>query len=416
MAGTYRLPGRLLALTILARVVVLALDALLLARRVATATPSETSHHLVPHVIERYAPLVVLNLMMLNVVAPVLGLVAGAMDYASVLKAWLTLLGWLSGWVLFCLFALGIVGLLAVLGMRLADRITLRLGPAARVPAIVDRGIVALTAVYCAWAMALTFNGTFDHASATEHRSEILDVWGIPKTPLWWRTFARGTRPAASSACSSSRSATRWFPRSSTRTTRTCPVLPGFFVLRWVESMRLDFEHDLEALVAAAPSGRVAPEAAHSDAAPGRTLGRGGDACRHLRSAPPGRSQLHNTGSGDPARAAPDVRRHRARQGDPARVTRPRTMRFGAAAAIPAVVSLLTVAGPASASSTAGSTRSASSISAMTARCTTRIAGRSAPTGTALSPRHRRASSSHPTRRHPPTRPGGGARRAARRR
>ena len=147
--------------------------------------------------------------MMLNVVAPVLGLVAGAMDYTSVLKAWLTLLGWLSGWVLFCLFALGIVGLLAVLGMRLADRITLRLGPAARVPAIVDRGIVTLTAVYCAWAMALTLNGTFDHASATEHRSEILDVSGIPKTPLWWRTFARGTRPAASSACSSSRSATR---------------------------------------------------------------------------------------------------------------------------------------------------------------------------------------------------------------
>ena len=142
MAGTYRLPGRLLALTILAGVVVLALDALLLARRVATATPSETSHHLI-HVIERYAPLVVLNLMMLNVVAPVLGLVAGAMDSVSVLKAWLTLLGWLSGWVLFCLFALGIAGLLAVLGMRLADRIMLRLAPppAAR---HLRRGIVAL--------------------------------------------------------------------------------------------------------------------------------------------------------------------------------------------------------------------------------------------------------------------------------
>jgi hypothetical protein len=254
MAGTYRLPGRLLALTILAGVVVLALDALLLARRVATATPSETSHHLI-HVIERYAPLVVLNLMMLNVVAPVLGLVAGAMDYVSVLKAWLTLLGWLSGWVLFCLFALGIVGLLAVLGMRLADRIMLRFGPASRVPLMVDRGIVALTAVYCAWAMALTFNGTFDGASATEHRSEILDVWGVPKTPLWWADVRSWDAPGGIKRVLIYPERDQMVPALLDVGQHVrVRIRPGFFGLRWVESMQLDFDHDLEALVAAAPS------------------------------------------------------------------------------------------------------------------------------------------------------------------
>jgi hypothetical protein len=207
------------------------------------------------HVIERYAPLVVLNLMMLNVVAPVLGLVAGAMDYTSVLKAWLTLLGWLSGWVLFCLFALGLVGLLAVLGLRLADRIMLRFGPASRVPAVVDRGIVALTAVFCAWAMALTFNGTFDHASATEHRSEILDVWGIPKTPLWWADIRSWDAPGGIKRVLIYPERDQMVPALLDAGQRVrVRIRPGFFGLRWVESMRLDFEHDLEPLVAAAPS------------------------------------------------------------------------------------------------------------------------------------------------------------------
>jgi hypothetical protein len=254
MAGTYRLPGRLLALTILAGVLVLALDALLLARRVATATPSETSHHLI-HVIERYAPLVVLNLMMLNVVAPVLGLAAGAMDYVSFLRAWLTLLGWLSGWVLFCLFALGIVGLLAVLGLRLADRIMLRFGPASRVPAMIDRGIVTLTAVFCAWAMALTFNGTFDGASATEHRSEIVAVWGIPSTPLWWADVRSWDAPGHVKRVLIDPERDKVVPALLEVGHRVrVRIRPGYFGLSWVESMHVDFDHDLEALVAAAPS------------------------------------------------------------------------------------------------------------------------------------------------------------------
>jgi hypothetical protein len=193
--------------------------------------------------------------MMLNVVAPVLGLVAGAMDYVSVLKAWLTLLGWLSGWVLFCLFALGIAGLLAVLGMRLADRIMLRLGPAARVPRMVDRGIVALTAVYCAWAMALTFNGAFDGASATEHRSEILDVWGVPKTPLWWADVRSWDAPGGIKRVLIYPERDQMVPALlDVGQHIRVRIRPGFFGLLWVESMRLDFEHDLEPLVAAAPS------------------------------------------------------------------------------------------------------------------------------------------------------------------
>jgi hypothetical protein len=59
----------------------------------------------------------------------------------------------------------------------------------------------------------------WDLRSRVGHRAsgEILDVWGIPKTPLWWADVRSWDAPAASSACSSTRSAIRWSPRSSTR-------------------------------------------------------------------------------------------------------------------------------------------------------------------------------------------------------
>lgn len=255
MAGTYRTPHRLAALTVLAGVVVLALDAALLARRVSNATPSETSSHLL-EIAGRFAPLVVLNLIVLSILAPVIGYVAASLSTLSLFKTGLTLLSWLSAQVLVALFALGIAGVLAVTAMRLLDRAVLRWHPVRRAVAIGDHGIVALTALYCAWAMLLTFNGSLDPGKAVaEHRSEIVKVWGVSAISLWWadvrswdaagdlkRVVIFPERDQVVPALLSEGQPVR------------VRVRTGFLGLSWVESMRLDFEHEIEPLVAAAPS------------------------------------------------------------------------------------------------------------------------------------------------------------------
>lgn len=258
MAGTYRTPDRLSALTVLLGVVVLAFDALLLARRISNATPSETSSRLL-EVAGRYAPLVVLNLVVLNILAPAIGYVAASMSNFSVFKTGLTLVGWLSAQVLVTLFVLAILGVLTVAAMRILDGAVLRWRPVGRAVALGDRAVVTLTALYCAWAMLLTFNGALDRGVVVaEHRSEILKIWGVPRIDLWWADvrswdaggglkrvliFPERDRVVATLLSEGQRVRVR--------------IRPGFFGLPWVESMRLDFEHDLEPLVAAAPSAAV---------------------------------------------------------------------------------------------------------------------------------------------------------------
>jgi hypothetical protein len=256
MAGTYRTSNRLSALTILVGVIVLAFDLLLLVRRVSNATPSEMSTHLF-EVAGRYAPLVVLNLIMLNVLAPVLGYIASLMPKMSLLKTGLTLLGWLSAQFLFGFFVLGVAGVLAVMAMRLLDRAVLRWRSFERAVGVGDRAIVVLTALYLAWAMLLTFNGSFDRGTVTtEHRSEILRVWGVPgSSTLWWADVR-------SWEASGGLKRVLIFPERDQVVPKLLSegqhvrvrIRTGYFGLPWVESMRLDFEHEIEPLVAAAPS------------------------------------------------------------------------------------------------------------------------------------------------------------------
>ncbi len=92
-------------------------------------------------------------------------------------------------------------------------------------------------------------------ASATEHRSEILDVWGVPKTPLWWADVRSWDAPGGIKRVLIFPERDQMVPALLDVGQRVrVRIRPGFFGLRWVESMRLDFEHDLEPLVAAAPS------------------------------------------------------------------------------------------------------------------------------------------------------------------
>lgn len=253
-AGGFRTPQWFFAPTLFAGAVLTGLTALLLARRIAIAAPSGSAHEVLD-VAVRYAPLVVLNLMVLSVLAPVLGLIASVMRPVSVWKVWLGLLGLLSAYALFCLFALGVVGLVAVLAMRVLDRALRALGIAARGPALVDRALVGATAVYCLWAAVLACNGALDRGPASEHRSEIVDVWGLPGTFLWWADLRSGNGSGGIERvlivpARDGLSPARLDPRQRMRVV----TRPGRFGITWVETIAVDFGPDLEPLVAAAPT------------------------------------------------------------------------------------------------------------------------------------------------------------------
>ena len=253
-AGAYQAPGPLPGLTVLAGTLLFLGTILVFARRIASATPSEFSHGLL-ETIARYAPFVVLSLIMLNVVAPVVGLVASMMTKLSVLKVALTLVGRLSGQVLFLAFIAAIAVFAAVVLMRLVDRAERRWPAAGRVFSVLERAVIGLSAAYCAWAILLTFNAMLDSGAAVVHRSEVVRVWGVPHTTLWWadvrawdaqgqvkRIFVFPERDLVTATLLTSGQPV------------TVAVRPGLFGLPWVERMRLDFERNWEPLVALAPT------------------------------------------------------------------------------------------------------------------------------------------------------------------
>jgi hypothetical protein len=190
------------------------------------------------------------------VLAPVLAYLAASMTRISLLKTALTLLGWLSAQFLFGLFAVGIVAVVAVTAMRLLDRAMLRWRPLEHVVTVADRAIVTCTALFCAWAILLSFNGSLDQGTEiTEHRSEILRIWGIPNTALWWADVRAPATPGGFERVLVFPERDQIVPTFLAEGQHVrVRFRKGFFGMRWVESMRLDFEDDLEPLVAAAPS------------------------------------------------------------------------------------------------------------------------------------------------------------------
>ena len=254
LTGTFRAANPYLALSIVVGFCIAILAGVLLVRRIALATPSQGSGRVI-HVFERYAPLVVINLIALNLVAPVVGFVATLLVNMPFWRTYLTLVGWLSAQVLGWLFSLAVAGVIAVAVMRLIDRAAGRWQPVARAAIVMDRVIIGAGAIYCVSAMALFINGSLDWSGAIEKRGEIVRVWGVPKTPVWWADVRHSD---------SSNHLTRVlvFPlRDQITTSSLAPgqhvrlrIRPGLLKIPWIESMRLDFEQDLPSLVAAVPS------------------------------------------------------------------------------------------------------------------------------------------------------------------
>jgi hypothetical protein len=256
IAAGYRTPHAFFGPTMLVGAALTLVTALLVARRIAVAAPSGVAHMLLD-VFLRYAPLVVLNLIVLSVLAPVLGLVATLMHPVSIWKYWLTLLGLLSAYALFCLFALAIAGFMAVLAMRLADRGLRGLGVPARAQALGERALIAVTAAYCVWIAALACNGALDRGPRAEHASELIRVWRVPGTWLGWATLRAWDSPGGE---------VHVLLIPGTERDSLVPTLlaegqqmrvvtrPGRLGIPWVEHVNVDFESDLEPLVAAAPT------------------------------------------------------------------------------------------------------------------------------------------------------------------
>ena len=254
VTGTFRAANPYLALSIVVGFGLSILTGILLVCRIAVATPSQVSGRVI-HVFERDAPLVVINLIALNLIAPIVGFVATMLVNMSFWRTYLTLVGWLSAQVLCWLFSLAIAGVIAVAVMRLIDRTAGRCQSVTRAALVLDRVIIGAAAIYCAWALALFFNGSLDWGPAVEQRGEIVRVWGVPKTPVWW---ADVRQPDSSNLLAR----VLVFPlRDQVRASSLAQgqhvhlkIRPGLLKIPWVESMRLDFEQDLPSLVSAVPS------------------------------------------------------------------------------------------------------------------------------------------------------------------
>ena len=255
MAGTYRTSNRLFALTVLVGTIVLACDLLLLAKRVSNALPSEWSDRVLD-IAARYVPLLLVGLMAVNGLAALLGWLNASTLRLSVLDGGFSLAGWLAARALLGLLVLGTAGgLLAGTALALGYA-ALRWPAVARTGAIVDRVIVGVTALYCAWALLLTLNGSFDRSRvSTEHRGEIVKVWGFSTPSLWWADIRRVDGADGFERVLLVPERDRIVPTLVSEGQRVrVRVRKGFFGLAWVESMRLDLERGIVELVAAAPS------------------------------------------------------------------------------------------------------------------------------------------------------------------
>ena len=255
MAGTYRTSNRLFALTMLAGVVVLACDLLLLAKRISNAMPPRWSNRAVEGA-ARWVPILLLGLIAISALAAAFGYVNASTLKLPLLERALSLTGELAARALFGLLLVGAAGGLLAGTTMVLGYAALRWPPVARTGAIVDRVVVGATALYCAWALLLTLNGSFDRSRvSTEHRGEIVKVWGFATPSLWWADIRRVDAAGGFERVLLVPERDRVVPTLVSEGQRVrVRVRAGIFGLAWVESLRLDTDYGIAELVAAAPS------------------------------------------------------------------------------------------------------------------------------------------------------------------
>jgi hypothetical protein len=170
--------------------VLFGVSVVLLVRRLTAATPPAWLSPVTGHW-ETFACLAVVNLMILNVLAPYFRIVSQARGQNPVTQNAFGLAGRLTGRVLGVLFIAGTVTLLCVLAIRLYDRAVRRLPPLAGAGRLLERGAVAAIVAYCFYAIVLIYNGGLDRSPVQHHDSEILASYEVERPfGFLWLWFA----------------------------------------------------------------------------------------------------------------------------------------------------------------------------------------------------------------------------------
>ena len=147
-ASHFRLADRALALGLPVGLAALGVILVVLAYQIGTVRPSPRWRPRL-QAIEQHAPLVIIYLVLLNVFAPFLALLA-FLPTASPLMQWMVPpLAFYSSYLLYALFILAGAGLALVLIARLVDRLLLR-GPAVRrLAELAGKVAAVVTGAFC---------------------------------------------------------------------------------------------------------------------------------------------------------------------------------------------------------------------------------------------------------------------------
>jgi hypothetical protein len=251
-ASHFRRADRTLALGLPVGLAELGVILVVLAYQIGTLRPSPRWRSRF-EAIEEHAPLIIIYIVLLNVFAPFLALLAFLPTASPPMQWMVPPLAIYSSYLLYALFILAAAGLGLV--ARLVDRLLLRGSAVRRLVALAGKVAAVVTGAFCVWGVLLGLNGGLDTAPATERRGEIVRIWGVPGTTLWWAdvrpldTRERGMRvfmlPGIDEVVAGRATAGQQV-RLTTR--------PGAFGLSWVASLARDRTPQLEPLVAAAPT------------------------------------------------------------------------------------------------------------------------------------------------------------------
>jgi hypothetical protein len=258
MVGVHRLPGRYHSLGFDIGLLLFCLSLLRLIRRITRMSVPEELRSLSPHQWAGFGCLLVLNLILVNVVAPYLRLLSQARLGSPVFQAVLLLAGQLSSGLLFGLFIGGSLVFVAVLAFRLWDRLT-GAGPLRRVSLAADRVVTTAFALYCVYAILLVYNGGLGAPVAREHETEVVAAWELdgPFGARWlWAVDVRSWRTPGGVE------SVLFFPMVDELQPGRVPpghpvrvyVRAGFFGIPRIERLRHEPERQLAGLLDSAPS------------------------------------------------------------------------------------------------------------------------------------------------------------------
>ncbi len=254
MVAGFRVTDPYLALGVVPGAAIFAFTVLLLVQRLTTATPPAFLQSVVERA-ELITLLVVANLMLVNFLAPVLGILALVPFQNPLIRRGLAGLGALSGRLLMWLFIAAVVGLIALILVRVFDRLVLRHEPARRLLRPLYYAALASVGVYWLYASVLIYNGSLDSGPIADRQAEVVGHVRIPGTGIAWVDVRSWDAPGRiKRVLLAPDGGNLTAGRVGAGQDVLVRVHPGFFRIEWVQIIRGDYTRRLDRLVEAVPS------------------------------------------------------------------------------------------------------------------------------------------------------------------